>query len=126
MKFETKLRILLAVRNFTNKEFSNLINVKEQSLSAYLAGRNAPSMETLVKMADFLKISTDFLINDKWTIEFVYQNDNKKLAVTESLPHYSADLPPDIKELFQTILAIAKDRQKKKELQKIVKQLTQD
>ena len=49
-------------RNITQIRLSTGIDVSQETISAYESGRAMPSAETLVRIADFLNTSTDYLL----------------------------------------------------------------
>ena len=55
-----KLRIK---RNITQVDLAHQINVKQETISAYESGKALPSADALIKIADYLNTSTDYLLN---------------------------------------------------------------
>lgn len=49
-------------RNITQVDLAKVINVKQETISAYESGKAQPSCEALVKIADYLNTSTDYLL----------------------------------------------------------------
>ncbi len=49
--------------NITQVRLSVAIEVSQETISAYEAGKSLPSAETLIKMADFLNTSVDYLLD---------------------------------------------------------------
>ena len=49
-------------KGYKQKEFAHLLNVSPGCLSKYETGRSEPSLEMLVKMADLLGTSVDYLL----------------------------------------------------------------
>jgi len=49
--------------NITQVRLSVAIEVSQETISAYEAGKALPSAETLIKMANFLNTSTDYLLD---------------------------------------------------------------
>lgn len=74
-----KLRIK---RNITQVELAKVLNVKQETISAYESGKALPSCESLVKMAEYLNTSTDYLLgrieDDKPLTEFNIKDMNPK------------------------------------------------
>ncbi|MBE6157617.1 MAG: helix-turn-helix transcriptional regulator [Firmicutes bacterium] len=60
MKNLKKLRDKL---NITQVRLSVAIEVSQETISAYEAGKALPSAETLIKMANFLNTSVDYLLD---------------------------------------------------------------
>lgn len=49
--------------NITQVRLSVAVEVSQETISAYEAGKSLPSAETLIKMADFLNTSVDYLLD---------------------------------------------------------------
>ena len=49
-------------RNITQVELAKVLNVKQETISAYESGKALPSCESLIKMAEYLNTSTDYLL----------------------------------------------------------------
>lgn len=57
-----RLRELRKSKGITAKELGRIINVAESTVSLYENGKRAPDYGTLLKIADFFSVSTDFLL----------------------------------------------------------------
>ena len=68
------IRLLRSVRGISQVELGEKLNVSKQSISNWENGNIQPSIEMLMKIADFFSVSTDFLlgldnrtsISDEW------------------------------------------------------------
>ena len=49
-------------RNITQVDLAKQIDVKQETISAYESGKAVPSAEALIKIADYLNTSTDYLL----------------------------------------------------------------
>ena len=49
-------------RKITQAELAKVINVKQETISAYESGKALPSCDALIKMAEYLNTSTDYLL----------------------------------------------------------------
>ncbi len=56
------LRVIRENRKVTQIRLSTGIDVSQETISAYESGKAMPSAETLVRIADFLNTSTDYLL----------------------------------------------------------------
>lgn len=56
------LRILREEKGITQLRLSLEIGVAQETVSGYELGKTAPSAETLLKLADYLGTSTDYLL----------------------------------------------------------------
>ena len=49
-------------RNVTQVRLSTAVDVAQETISAYESGKSMPSADTLIRIADFLNTSTDYLL----------------------------------------------------------------
>lgn len=56
-----KLKEIRKNRNLTQAEISQLIGVSQNTYSGYETDKHEPDLNTLIKIADTLKISLDYL-----------------------------------------------------------------
>ncbi len=71
------LRKLREKKKITQIRLSIAAEVSQETISAYESGKSFPSVETLIKMADFLGTSTDYLlgrINDDMPLLSIKKN----------------------------------------------------
>lgn len=59
--FGERLKELREEKGMTQEDLGNMLNVTKQAVHAYENGTNQPSMESLVKIADFFLVSLDYL-----------------------------------------------------------------
>lgn len=62
MSFGNRLRELRLSRELTQADFANAINLGESTISFYESDKRSPDYETLVKIARFFNVSTDYLL----------------------------------------------------------------
>jgi transcriptional regulator with XRE-family HTH domain len=60
--FRERLVKLLREKRMEQKELADEIKVSSRTVSAYVTGRAYPSVEGLVKIAQTLNVSTDYLL----------------------------------------------------------------
>ena len=60
--FATAIRLLMDDRGTTQDELADKIKKTRQTVSQYVNGISEPGYETLVKIADYFNVSTDFLL----------------------------------------------------------------
>ena len=58
-----KLKKIRKEKNITQIRLSVAAEVSQETISAYESGKAFPSVETLVKIADFLDVSIDYLLD---------------------------------------------------------------
>ena len=60
-----KLKELRKTQNKTQEEMAKELGIKKQNYQNYEIGRRNPNFETLIKIADYFKVSIDFLLEHK-------------------------------------------------------------
>ena len=60
--FQKRLNMIRKLKGFTAQEMANKLSVSIRTYRNYESGHSAPSLGTLVKIADILDVSTDFLL----------------------------------------------------------------
>lgn len=69
-RFGEKLRMLRQRQGLTVRQLAANLNIKSYSHIADMeAGRNLPSVELLVKLADFFQVTTDQLLRDELELD---------------------------------------------------------
>lgn len=62
--FPERLRSLMAKEKITNVALSSYLGVGETSISNYVCGRAEPCFQYLVMIAQYLDVSTDYLLGN--------------------------------------------------------------
>lgn len=65
----TKLKELRKEHKLSMKEVGKILGLSESTISLYEAGKREPDIKTLIKMADYFKVSVDVLIGRNETNE---------------------------------------------------------
>jgi transcriptional regulator with XRE-family HTH domain len=60
--FPKAIRFLLDVRKITQQVLADYLGVTRQTVNQYCLGKTSPDFNTLCKIADFFKISVDYLL----------------------------------------------------------------
>ena len=60
--FAQTLRDLMEKNGTTQKELADFVGVRPQTLSLYCTGETQPNVDKLLKIAEYYKVTTDFLI----------------------------------------------------------------
>lgn len=63
--FGDNLKKIRESRGYTQVQLSKIINVSQQTVGSWETNRTSPPPETIKKIADFFKISTDTLLEEK-------------------------------------------------------------
>lgn len=85
-----RLFFLRVRRNLTRKEVGEVVNISPVSLAQYEAGDVNPKLETLAKLADFYKCSTDFLLTgkDKYKLDVSGLTDSQISLIEIIIKHF--------------------------------------
>ena len=60
--FVERLDDLIKEKGFNQQTFAKQVGISEGSISLYLSDKHIPTVEHLIKMADYFQCSTDFLL----------------------------------------------------------------
>ena len=64
-----KIRELRKQNNITQKNLCKKLKISQPTLSGYETGKHQPDNDTLSKIADYFKVSIDYLLNRETTIQ---------------------------------------------------------
>ena len=88
MEFEKILRELLEEKNVTQKQLADAIKIGASTLSNYVQGTRQPDFDALKAIADYFKVSTDFLLDHR-TGQAISHGEDVLLRVFRALtPEY--------------------------------------
>jgi transcriptional regulator with XRE-family HTH domain len=60
--FIERLKMLRNSRGLTQEAFAQAINCSREAIASYETGKSTPPVEVLIQMADFLRVSLDYLV----------------------------------------------------------------
>ena len=84
MEFKDRISMLRKELNLTQEEFAKKIGFSRTAVSAWEIGRNEPSNNDTIKLADFFNVSTDYLLGKtderNWNFEQRLENVNKIIS----------------------------------------------
>lgn len=64
-----RLNLLRKSRGITAQQMADMLNIQIRGYRKYESGDSAPPLGTLVKIADILDVSTDYLLGrDEWLV----------------------------------------------------------
>ena len=73
MDFAVKLKLLRNKRGLTLSELSEKVNISSASLSSYESELYRPTIANLISLASFYKVTTDFLLIEKYDYDKLYE-----------------------------------------------------
>ncbi|MDQ0287802.1 helix-turn-helix transcriptional regulator [Desulfofundulus sp. TPOSR] len=62
LKLSARLRELRTSRKISQTALSNAVGVSQRAISYYEAGKDIPTLDVLIRLADFFDISLDYLV----------------------------------------------------------------
>ncbi|MDD5868314.1 MAG: helix-turn-helix transcriptional regulator [Succinatimonas sp.] len=92
-----KLVKLLKNIKMTQKDFANKLDVTESALSRYIKGDREPRMELLIKMANELGTTVDYLLDNE-------NNDDSFPQIESLIARNASNLTPEQKQKLLKIL----------------------
>ena len=86
MTFSERLKNLRKKKKITQEQLAQIINVERSSIGKYESTNTIPSNDTLIKIAKYFNVSTDYLLgNDNaiqtTTLKNIYQIEKKKFPL---------------------------------------------
>jgi transcriptional regulator with XRE-family HTH domain len=83
--FDARLKELREHRGLTQKDLAQRLNLTQSTIAYYENGKKLPTVETLLSLAKFFNVSTDFLlgISNSQT-----QNENTMQCNANAVPNY--------------------------------------
>lgn len=108
VSFATRLKYLLEVRDIRQKELAGVLGKEISTVSNYIQGVTKPSFDTLIKIADFLEVSLDDLVDrhieSQENIDFSKQDyaphEEEYVSLYRSLSHKNQVLLLEIMKAF--------------------------
>lgn len=97
-----RLKMLRKEKGITQENLSAMIGISQVTVSEYENGRNFPSADNLIKLADFFGVSTDYLL-ERSDIKGVLKPGKYNGEETELLNGYRS-LPPSERALARAYL----------------------
>lgn len=110
--FYIRLRKLRKEKELTQQELANILQMSRGTYAQYEIGRREPDFETLVKIADFYNVSTDYLLcrEDKKIPQNEEETSEDEIFEADLAAHMEGEYgkPPSLE-----LIAIAKKVYKK-------------
>lgn len=84
MIFSDRLRMLIEERNITQKQFASDLHIPVSTLGGYVQGTSEPDFQTLVIIAKYFNVTTDYLL-DYRASNINSSNENELIRIFRSL-----------------------------------------
>lgn len=91
MKFGDVLRDLLDERNLSQKQLADDLSISASAVGNYVRNNREPDFETLKKIAEYFRVSTDFLLDCQSHQEFGHE-EQKLLQIFRTLTEDQKEL----------------------------------
>ncbi len=98
LQFSERLRMLRKQRGITQAELGKILQYGCTAITNYESGRNQPSLQDVIKLADFFDVSTDFLLGYS-DIPNPYVAERQILEVFSALCAYLHQQPHHAKQM---------------------------
>lgn len=110
MKFGEILKELLEQHNLSQKQLAESLAMSPSALSNYIQGIREPDYNTLIRIANYFDVTTDFLLDHPYESKFSHSE--------ELLVHIFRSLTDDQKEFYleQGKIFIRQNRKKESSL----------
>lgn len=89
--FGTRLKELRIAYNLTQAQLAQAIGLVKSSISSYEKGLKYPSVEVLIKLCNYFKVSSDYLlgISDYKEINKYYITEEQREIITKLLSQFT-------------------------------------
>lgn len=94
MKLYDSLKQLRLSANITQEQLANIIGVHRATYASYEQGRREPDYETLIKIAEFYKVSLDYLFE---------RENNYKINIINKKIEYKSDLHKELIDMLNEL-----------------------
>lgn len=92
MNFSDRLRALIEEIDITQKQLANDLHIPVSTLGGYVQGTSEPDFQTLILIASYFHVSTDYLLD--------FCTDNIKSSKENDLLRVFRTLSPDQQDLY--------------------------
>ena len=107
MTFGEKLKLLRYEKGLTQDDIGFLLNVTQYCISCYENGSRQPSVDVLIQLASYFRVSVDFLIGiDSFDSNTKVRLTRKDIALINGLKNKPSLYKEVIKDVEETLLKI--------------------
>ncbi len=112
-KFSLRIKQLRLDNNMSQEELGKLVGISKVSVWQWENGINYPNNETLLKLADYFQVSTDYLLGKSDIRNINNENEDYRIAFDDIGKDY-AELEDSEKDMIKTMIKAFKDKHQKK------------
>ncbi len=99
MKLGTTLKELLSIHEMTQKQLAEVLDLSPSALGNYIQGTREPDYDTLIRIADYFHVTTDFLIRNDHNTK-LSQDEEMLLHIFRSLTGEQQDFYLEQGQIF--------------------------
>ena len=99
-----KIMVLRKKQNMTQKDLAKLLNINPSNFPNYESGKYSPSIDMLVKLADYFNVSLDSLVRDKNSDELLAIKDPSLIQLTKKIDQLDTKNKDMIKGLMESYI----------------------
>lgn len=94
MELGKRLKHLRLQKGLTQEQLAEIIGISRSALSMYETDQREPDLGTLIKLADYFSVTTDFLLGRDWKDPAAQENLQKliRLVIKEMQEEYKLQL----------------------------------
>ena len=112
-KFSLRIKQLRLDNNMSQEELGKLVGISKVSVWQWENGINYPNNETLLKLADYFQVSTDYLLGKSDIRNINNEYEDYRIAFDDIGKDY-AELEDSEKDMIKTMIKAFKDKHQKK------------
>ena len=101
------------MKGLSQEELGKLVGISKVSVWQWENGINYPNNETLLKLADYFQVSTDYLLGKSDIRNINNENEDYRIAFDDIGKDY-AELEDSEKDMIKTMIKAFKDKHQKK------------
>ncbi len=119
MTLGERLEELLEERELTQRQIAKDLHIVPSTLNGYIKGHRQPDHETIIRMAEYFEVSTDYLLGvtnlRRASQEIQDAREGNLLGIYRSLQPENQDLLMEQAHFYQRYDAKQKEQKKKKQ-----------
>lgn len=108
-----KIKMLRQQKNINQAELGKIVGVGKTTISNYETGYSVPDLETLIKLADYFGVTTDYLLDRT-------ESCNMSEHIVNNSPNQQKQLSENELELLENFRLITNERDQIKMLGRII------
>ena len=105
MSVSTKIKTLRMEKNWSQKELAEKLEIHPVNMTKLEQGKNAPSVETLIKLSQIFNVSIDYILSDEvQNRDSAILKDKQLLEAFAQVERMDEDSKETVKELLDAFI----------------------